>query len=71
MTHEKLTTQELMFLEEHLRSDASVTKFMDYASQMITDPEIKSLCDRLSKEHKDEITQFSGFIGGRTTLQQD
>ncbi len=71
MTHERLTTQELMFLEEHLRSSVSVTKFMDYASQMVPDPEIKSLCDRLSKEHKHEITRFSGFLGGRATLQPD
>lgn len=71
MTHEKLTTHELMFIEEHLRSSVSVAKFMDYAAQMVVDPEIKSLCDRLSREHKDEITRFSGFIGGTTTLQQD
>ena len=70
MVHEKLTAQELMFIEEHLRSSASVAKFMDYASQMVADPEIKSLCDRLSKEHKNELTQFSGFVGGKTTLQQ-
>jgi len=43
---------------------------MDYASPMVKDPEIKSLCDRLSKEHKAEITRFSESVGGRTTLQQ-
>jgi len=69
VAHEKLTTQELMFIEEHLRSSASATKLMDYVSQVSADPDIKSLCDRLSKDHKAEMNTFSGFVGARTTLQ--
>ncbi|MEW5866912.1 MAG: hypothetical protein AB1774_08655 [Bacillota bacterium] len=69
MAHERFTTPELMFIQEHLRSSASLTKLLDYGSQMSADPEIKSLCDRLSKDHKNEINTYSGLIGARTTLQ--
>ncbi len=69
MAQERLTTQELMFIEEHLRSNASMTKLLDYASQVSTDPEIKSLCDRLAKDHRAEMNTYSGFVGARTTLQ--
>ncbi|MDK2930918.1 MAG: hypothetical protein PWR07_1049 [Bacillota bacterium] len=69
MAQERLTTQELMFIEEHLRSTASVTKLLDYASQVSADPEIKSLCDRLAKDHRSDMNAYSAFVGARPTLQ--
>jgi len=69
VAQERLTTQELMFIEEHLRSSASVTKLLDYASQVSADPEIKSLCDRLAKDHRAEMNAYSALIGARPNLQ--
>ncbi len=69
MAQEKFTMPELMFVQEHLRSCSALTKLLDYASQASADPEIKSLCDRLAREHKSEIGAYSSLIGARGTLQ--
>ncbi len=69
MPQERFTTPELMFIQEHLRSSAAVARLLDYASQVSADPEIKSLCDRLSRDHKNEINAYSGLVGARSTLQ--
>ncbi|MDS1030341.1 hypothetical protein RDV78_07570 [Bacillota bacterium LX-D] len=57
-----LTTAETLFLQEHMRSCEATTKFLQFGTQICSDPRCKNICETMVREHQQQMQRFSSFI---------
>lgn len=57
-----ITTKELMLIEDNVKSQQNSIKFMQVCSDNTQDPQVKSLCDQLAKEHQRNLTTLAKHI---------
>ncbi|MDA8212230.1 MAG: hypothetical protein M0021_10180 [Clostridia bacterium] len=59
----QITAPELLFLGEYLRSCRSTTNFLRSCTQVVTDPQLRSFCDQMAREHQIQEARFGQFLG--------
>lgn len=59
----QLTVPEVLFLEEHLRSCRSSNNFMRTATHMLADPQLRSFCEQMVREHQMSEAKFGQYLG--------
>lgn len=57
-----LTTAELLFMEEHLRGNQSLTRLIQMAGENCTDQQLRSLCQQMYSDHQRQNQVFSRFL---------
>lgn len=59
----QITTPELLFLGEFMRSCRSNTNFVRSCTQLISDPNLRSFCDQLAREDQSQEARMARFLG--------
>lgn len=58
----QLSTKDVMLLEDTLKVCENMTKFISSATNMCTDPQLKSLCSTMVNEHRSSSQSLSKYI---------
>lgn len=59
----QLTTPEVMFLQEFLKSCRSSTNFKRTCARTMSDPQLRSFCDQLSRTGQMGEARLARFVG--------
>lgn len=59
----QITTPELLFLGEYLKSCHSNTNFARSYTQIISDPNLRSFCDKLVREDEMQEARIAQLVG--------
>ncbi|MFZ3171628.1 MAG: hypothetical protein WA118_06565 [Carboxydocellales bacterium] len=59
----QITTPELLFLGEYLKSGHSNTNFVRSCTQIISDPNLRSFCDKLVREDEMQEAKIAQLLG--------
>ena len=59
----QITTPELLFLGEYLKSAHSNTNFARSCTQIISDPNLRSFCDKLVREDEMQEARIAQLLG--------
>jgi hypothetical protein len=57
-----LTTPEVMFIQEHLRSCNSTIGFLQFAAANCQNHQLKSLCQQMAQDHISMGNRFAGVL---------
>lgn len=63
-----LTTKELLLIQDNIRMTENSIKFMQGCVDLVTDPQVKGLCQSMAKEHQSDLQTFIKYIN-TTTMQ--
>lgn len=63
-----LTTKELMLVQDNIKAAENSIKFMQACAEMATDPQVKGLCQSMTKEHQQDLQTLIKHIN-TTTIQ--
>ena len=64
----QLTSKELLYLEDMSRMFDNIVKTCDLTSSVTADPQLKTLMQNLSEDHRQWITSTSSLVGS-TNIQ--
>lgn len=57
-----LTSKELMLIEDNIKMTQNCIKFMEGCAEIATDPQVKSVCRQMAKEHQNDIQVYMKYI---------
>ncbi len=63
-----LTSKELLLVQDNIKMAENSIKFMQACAQMATDPQVKGLCQSMTKEHQQDLQTLIKHIN-TTTVQ--
>ncbi|NLC07729.1 MAG: spore coat protein [Syntrophomonadaceae bacterium] len=61
----QLTNRELLLLEENLKLEASMATFAQSCVHLISDPQLRALCQRIAQDHHNDYQELSRHINMR------
>jgi len=61
-----LTSKELMLLQDNIKMCENNIKFLEGCVELVTDPQAKTLCQQMIKEHQDDIQMLMKHINSAT-----
>jgi len=64
----QLTSKELMLLQDNIRMNHEMLQFLQTCSDVATDPQLKSICQQMTGDHRKCIQTLSRHIVN-TTIQ--
>ena len=64
----QLTARELMFLEDNLKMSNNVAHFAQSCVNMISDPQLKNLCQQIAQDHQRDYQALSRYFNPQTTM---
>jgi rubrerythrin len=59
---EQLTHRELMLLQDNISMCQETTQFLQGCINMVTDPQLKNMCQQMVQEHKQDAQTLSRHI---------
>lgn len=60
----QLTQKELMLLQDNIGMCQDTAQFLQGCVNMVSDPQLKNLCQQMIQEHKQDAQTLSGHITG-------
>ena len=63
-----LSSKELMLLQDNIKMLENSIKFLSGATSICSDPQVKTMCDTMSREHANDLKTLAKFISN-TNLQ--
>lgn len=57
-----LTTKELILLQDNIKMTENGIKFMQGCAEMVTDPQVKGLCQQMIKDHQNDLQTLMKHI---------
>lgn len=57
-----LTNKELMLIQDNIRMTQNSIKFMESCAEITTDPQVKSLCQQMVKDHQSDLQTLAKHI---------
>ena len=57
-----LTSKELLFLQDNIKMMENSIKFMSGSTAVCSDPQIKTMLDKMSKEHTSDLQTLAKYI---------
>lgn len=63
-----LTSRELLFLQDNIKMMENSIKFMNGASSICSDPQVKSMLDTMARDHANDLKTLANYISN-TNLQ--
>lgn len=64
----QLSSKELMMLQDNIRMNHEMVQFLQTCSDIATDPQLKSICQQMTGDHRKNIQTLSRHIA-QTTVQ--
>lgn len=61
-----LTTKELLLIQDNIKMTENTAKFMEGCAEIVTDPQVKSMCQQIAKEHQGDIQTLARHINSAT-----
>lgn len=61
-----LTTKELLLIQDNIKMTENSVKFMEGCTEIVSDPQIKGMCQQMAKEHQNDIQILMKHIGSVT-----
>ncbi|HOV26563.1 MAG TPA: hypothetical protein PK566_09435 [Pseudobacteroides sp.] len=61
-----LTTKELMLVQDNIKMTQNSIKIMESLSEMCTDTQIKSLCEKMANDHRSDLQTLIKHINSAT-----
>ena len=58
----QLSSKELMMLQDNIRMNHDLVQFLQTCSDAATDPQLKSICQQMSGDHRKNIQILSRHI---------
>lgn len=58
----QLTNKELMMLQDNIRMNHDLVQFLQTCSEVATDPQLKSICQQMTGDHRKNIQTLSRHI---------
>jgi hypothetical protein len=58
----QLTQKELMLLQDNIKMCQETEKFLHGCIGMVSDPQLKNLCQQMMQDHKEDARILSGYI---------
>ncbi|HHY22738.1 MAG TPA: hypothetical protein GX527_00645 [Clostridiaceae bacterium] len=63
-----LTTKELLLIQDNIKMTENAVKFMEGCTEMVSDPQVKGMCQQMAKEHQNDIQVLMKHISS-TSMQ--
>ncbi|HHW31916.1 MAG TPA: hypothetical protein GXX20_09640 [Clostridiaceae bacterium] len=63
-----LTTKELLLIQDNIKMTQNTISFMNSCAQIATDPQVKSLCQQMVRDHQNDLQVLMKHIKS-TTVQ--
>ena len=57
-----LTQKELMLIQDNIKMCQESTQFIQGCINMITDPQLKNICNQMIQDHNQDVQTLSGHI---------
>lgn len=64
----QLTNHELHRLEESLRMEANMVRFTQTCANILTDSQLKNMCQQIAQDHNNYLQSLSRFYNMRTSV---
>ena len=61
-----LTTKELLLIQDNIKMTENTVKFMEGCTDIVSDPQVKGMCQQMAKEHKSDIQMLMKHISSAT-----
>ncbi len=61
-----LTTKELILIQDNIKMTQNSIKFMEGCQEICTDPQVKSLCQQMVKDHQSDLQTLMKHINTAT-----
>ncbi len=61
-----LTTKELLLIQDNIKMTQNSIKFMEGCAEICTDPQVKSLCQQMAKDHQSDLQTLIKHINTAT-----
>lgn len=61
-----LTTKELLLIQDNIKMTQNSIKFMEGCVEICTDPQVKSLCQQMTKDHQNDLQTLAKHINTAT-----
>jgi len=58
----KLTQKELMLLQDNIKMCQETEQFIQGCINMISDPQLKNICQQMAQDHKEDARILSSYI---------
>lgn len=62
----QLTSRELMYLEDHIKMEGLMSKYMSQCAAQCSDAELKKMCTDLAQLHHNNYTALSRHVQSAT-----
>ncbi|NSW89631.1 MAG: hypothetical protein HPY74_02925 [Firmicutes bacterium] len=61
-----LTTKELLLIQDNIKMTENTVKFMEGCAEIASDPQVKSMCQQMAKDHQNDIQMLMKHINSAT-----
>ncbi|NLC67378.1 MAG: hypothetical protein GX754_01030 [Clostridiaceae bacterium] len=61
-----LTSKELLLIQDNIKMTENTAKFMEGCAEIVTDPQVKSMCQQMAREHRSDIQMLLKHINSAT-----
>jgi rubrerythrin len=61
-----LTIKELLLIQDNINMTQNTIRFMEGSAEICTDPQVKSLCQQMAKDHQSDLQTLMKHIDTAT-----